>query len=148
MPLGFLKSFVSKFTSRPVDWDELEEALRGQLNSLIHPVTSGPLVRAGSIALTGGHPFLTSLHPPSLFPATPRTKPGLETLAERGKASALSLNPLTESVFGYHPGPKAGGAPPNRVLRMAVDLVAPRLVGQVTDPDARADRLRSLRGPR
>jgi len=27
MPLGFLKSFVAKFTSRPVDWDELEEAL-------------------------------------------------------------------------------------------------------------------------
>jgi fused signal recognition particle receptor len=27
MALSFLKSFVSKFTSRPVDWDELEEAL-------------------------------------------------------------------------------------------------------------------------
>ncbi|MFA7345377.1 MAG: signal recognition particle-docking protein FtsY [Terrimicrobiaceae bacterium] len=27
MPLGFLKSFVRKFASRPVDWDELEEAL-------------------------------------------------------------------------------------------------------------------------
>jgi fused signal recognition particle receptor len=27
MPLGFLKSFVAKFTARPVDWDELEEAL-------------------------------------------------------------------------------------------------------------------------
>ena len=27
MPLGFLKKFVSKFSSRPVDWDELEEAL-------------------------------------------------------------------------------------------------------------------------
>lgn len=27
MPLGFLKSFVAKFTSKPVDWDELEEAL-------------------------------------------------------------------------------------------------------------------------
>ena len=27
MPIGFLKSFVAKFTSRPVDWDELEEAL-------------------------------------------------------------------------------------------------------------------------
>jgi fused signal recognition particle receptor len=27
MALGFLKSFVSKFTARPVDWDELEEAL-------------------------------------------------------------------------------------------------------------------------
>ncbi|MEI6032989.1 MAG: signal recognition particle-docking protein FtsY [Verrucomicrobiae bacterium] len=27
MPLGFLKSFVTKFTSRPVDWDELEEVL-------------------------------------------------------------------------------------------------------------------------
>lgn len=27
MALGFLKSFVAKFTSRPVDWDELEEAL-------------------------------------------------------------------------------------------------------------------------
>ncbi|CAN5635569.1 signal recognition particle-docking protein FtsY [soil metagenome] len=27
MALGFLKSFVAKFTSKPVDWDELEEAL-------------------------------------------------------------------------------------------------------------------------
>lgn len=27
MPLGFLKSFVSRFTARPVDWDELEETL-------------------------------------------------------------------------------------------------------------------------
>jgi len=27
MPLGFLKKFVSKFSSRPVDWDELEEVL-------------------------------------------------------------------------------------------------------------------------
>ncbi len=27
MPLGFLKSFVSKFQARPVDWDELEETL-------------------------------------------------------------------------------------------------------------------------
>lgn len=27
MALGFLKSFVARFTSRPVDWDELEEAL-------------------------------------------------------------------------------------------------------------------------
>lgn len=27
MALGFLKSFVSKFTARPVDWDELEETL-------------------------------------------------------------------------------------------------------------------------
>ncbi|MBE2202741.1 MAG: signal recognition particle-docking protein FtsY [Chthoniobacterales bacterium] len=27
MALGFLKSFVQKFSSRPVDWDELEEAL-------------------------------------------------------------------------------------------------------------------------
>lgn len=27
MPLGFLKSFVAKFAARPVDWDELEEAL-------------------------------------------------------------------------------------------------------------------------
>jgi len=27
MALGFLKSFVAKFTARPVDWDELEEAL-------------------------------------------------------------------------------------------------------------------------
>jgi fused signal recognition particle receptor len=27
MALGFLKSFVARFTGRPVDWDELEEAL-------------------------------------------------------------------------------------------------------------------------
>ena len=27
MPLGFLKKFVAKFSSRPVDWDDLEEAL-------------------------------------------------------------------------------------------------------------------------
>jgi len=27
MPVGFLKSFVAKFAARPVDWDELEEAL-------------------------------------------------------------------------------------------------------------------------
>ena len=27
MPLGFLKSLVSKFSARPVDWDELEETL-------------------------------------------------------------------------------------------------------------------------
>lgn len=27
MALGFFKSFVAKFTARPVDWDELEEAL-------------------------------------------------------------------------------------------------------------------------
>ncbi len=27
MALGFLKSFVARFTSRPVDWEELEEAL-------------------------------------------------------------------------------------------------------------------------
>ncbi len=27
MALGFLKSFVAKFSSRPVDWDELEEVL-------------------------------------------------------------------------------------------------------------------------
>jgi len=27
MAIGFLKSFVAKFASRPVDWDELEEAL-------------------------------------------------------------------------------------------------------------------------
>lgn len=27
MALGFLKSFVAKFSARPVDWDELEEAL-------------------------------------------------------------------------------------------------------------------------
>ncbi len=27
MPLGFLKGFIAKFTSKPVDWDELEEAL-------------------------------------------------------------------------------------------------------------------------
>jgi fused signal recognition particle receptor len=27
MPLGFLKTFVAKFTAKPVDWDELEETL-------------------------------------------------------------------------------------------------------------------------
>src|ERR1700712_3210790 len=27
MPIGFFKSILQKFTGRPVDWDELEEAL-------------------------------------------------------------------------------------------------------------------------
>ena len=27
MPIGFFKSLLERFTGRPVDWDELEEAL-------------------------------------------------------------------------------------------------------------------------
>ncbi len=84
MALGFLKSFVARFTSRPVDWDELEEALiRADLGV---PMTMKILeaLRQRGGAVTG------------------------ETAAEVTREEILRVLPLSPPLLRPHPSkPKA-----------------------------------------
>ncbi|MEI6278438.1 MAG: signal recognition particle-docking protein FtsY [Verrucomicrobiae bacterium] len=84
MPLGFLKSFVTKFASHPVDWDELEEALiRADLGV---PMTLKILesLRARGSAVTGE--TAAEVAREEILNVLPRATPPLRPLATKPKA--------------------------------------------------------------
>jgi len=120
----------------------LESGIKGAANAAAHPFVSGAAPRAASVLALGKEPYLTSVHPMSLYPATKRTKPGLPWLGERVKEAALSMNPFFQDVAaGLGLGYKAGEAQKqgNWWLRMAVNLAAPRLGAGVSDQGRRAE---------
>jgi len=84
MPLGFLKSFVAKFTARPVDWDELEEALiRADLGV---PMTLKIIeaLRARGSGVTGE--TAAEVAREEILNVIPRTSPQLRPLPSKPKA--------------------------------------------------------------
>ena len=84
MPLGFLKSFVAKFTARPVDWDELEEALiRADLGV---PMTLKIMaaLRARWSGVTGE--TVAEVAREQILNVIPRTSPPLRPLPSQPKA--------------------------------------------------------------
>ncbi|MEI6072552.1 MAG: signal recognition particle-docking protein FtsY [Verrucomicrobiae bacterium] len=84
MAIGFLKSFVAKFASRPVDWDELEEALiRADLGV---PMSLKILesLRARGGAVTGETASRVARE--EILNVLPRTVPPLRPLASKPKA--------------------------------------------------------------
>jgi len=122
----------------------LESGIKGAANAVAHPFVSGPVPRAASVLALGKEPYLTGVHPVSLFPATKRTKPGLPWLGERAKEATLSMNPFFQDVAaGVGLGHKADEAQKQGAwwLRMAVNLAAPRLGAGVSDQGRRAEMM-------
>ena len=84
MPFGFLKSFVAKFTARPVDWDELEEALiRADLGVPMTRKILGSL-RSRSSAVTGE--TAAEVAREEILHVLPATLPPLRPLPSKPKA--------------------------------------------------------------
>jgi hypothetical protein len=132
-----------------------ERALTGPINAIVHPAATGPLFRAGAIALTGREPHFTSIHPLDAIPAVGRTKPGLPMIAARGEEAVMSLNPffrqLGHSIGLGHPPEfadkrKEGGL--HGAVKMATDVVTPGLIGQPSNLAGKASRLRMERNAR
>jgi hypothetical protein len=135
-----------------------EAAVRWSANSLLHPLASGPLFRAGMIGATGYEPYLTDASPPALMQATRRrhmpSKRPFSFAEQTGMnvaEGALSVNNFLQNVaskvgLGYKGDQEAEKG--NRYLRMMTDLVLPRLAGAVTDQNAKAKRLQNERRKR
>ena len=84
MALGFLKSFVQKFSSRPVDWDELEEALiRADLGVPMTLKILGDLRERGN-AVTGETAAAVARE--QILDVLPATVPLLRPLPSKPKA--------------------------------------------------------------
>lgn len=130
---------------------QLEYAQRDILNSFTHPFTSGPLVRAPFVFLTGNEPSLTSMRDitgrfgPQFFPATVKAAPGVPTLAARGEEAIFNINPFFKTAAGGlgigSEADRMQKQQANRWVRMASDLVAPRLIGGTVDVLAKKERI-------
>lgn len=128
-----------------------EYAQRDIYNSFIHPFTSGPLVRAPFIFLTGNEPSLTSLRDttgrfgPQFFPATVKAAPGLSTVGRRAEEAVLNVNPFFKTAAGAfgigEKGEQMDRQQSNRWVRMITDVVAPRLLGSSVDVVAKKQAL-------
>lgn len=123
-----------------------EYAQRDIYNSLLHPFASGPLVRTPFIFLTGKEPSLASLRDVTgnaaleFYPATIKAEPGLATWKERTKEALFNVNPFAKSIAGAAGVGEQAERNKNqqitgwaRILRMATDVVAPRLIGNTVD---------------
>lgn len=142
---GLIAAFNAKM-SGATKGQAAEEASREIINSAIHPFISGPVTQAGIVGVTGKHPYITSMRDLtgkeswSLLPAMKTQEPGLANWRAHGIAGIANLNSfysniarnigLVQEAFDLDPGysPKDAANQPNPWLRMAVDLVAPRLV--------------------
>lgn len=84
MPLGFLKSFVAKFTSCPVDWDELEEALIRADLGVAMSLKILESLRARGSAVTGE--TAAEVAREEILNVLPRSVPPLRPLPSKPKA--------------------------------------------------------------
>jgi len=136
---------------------QLEAAQRDAINSLVHPA-AGPVPRSAFAGVYGIETYLTGFREPSgrwkpqWFPAfEPKTGAGLPAMAERMRAASEQLNPFFGNL-GEALGESTGFLAPvekqsqgNRYLRQTLDLVAPGLVVNASNPFGRAEVLRKQR---
>lgn len=129
-----------------------EAAQRDIMNAWMHPVL-GPTPRAAFVGATGDEPYITSLRDrqgrigPQFMPAiSPKTRPGWPTLSRRAAAAALELNAFYGSI-GESTGMLGDdrGRKGNQIIRGIFDLTMPGLIGNATNPYARAEALRRQR---
>lgn len=131
-----------------------ERAERDAINSLIHPVTSGPALHAAWTTLTGAEPYLAQTRDPitgrfkwGLKPAIGATEPGLPTYYARAREGFLSWNNFNQKfsseVFGigHEAEENAKRDADGRWIRMIVDLAIPRLIKGTYNRDKRANQL-------
>jgi hypothetical protein len=145
--LGLSDAFETRQLGGSAD-QMLEAGVRGSVNSLAHPMTSGPLFRAGTVAMTGSEPYVTDVNPPKLMQASRRHRSFIRQVAENVAEGVMSVNNFFQSVasrvgLGYKADKEEEKG--NRYLRMMTDLVVPRLVGAVSDQSGKAARLSSER---
>lgn len=131
---------------------QFEYAQRDIMNSFAHPFTSGPLVRAPFVFVTGKEPSLTGFrditgeYGPQFFPATVKAAPGMPALKQRAIEAILNVNPFFQSGaalagVGKEGEQKPSDEKPARWVRMISDVVAPRLIGSSVDTLAKRERL-------
>jgi hypothetical protein len=130
---------------------QLEYAQRDIMNSFAHPFTSGPLVRAPFVFVTGKEPALASLrditgsYGPEFYPAMRKSAPGVPTLAKRGQEAIANLNPFFQAAAGGlgfgEEAERAKHAQTSRWVKMATDIIAPRLIGSSADVLANKQRM-------
>ena len=131
---------------------QLEAAQRDMMNSFAQPFL-GPPVKAAFVGITGQEPYVTGLRDRQgkvgvqLFPMIPpKTKPGLPALGQRGIAALREINSFYGSVgeatglLGQDQGRKG-----NKWAKMLTDYTVPGLVGNATNPFARAEMLKQQR---
>jgi N12 class adenine-specific DNA methylase/broad specificity phosphatase PhoE len=120
-------------------WQIAEGALVDVLNSLAHPLTGSPIIRAAVIGITGQEPYLTGLTDritgrPSLQYRTvvPKgTKPGLPRAAVQVREGLLSVNGFVRNIatalgFGARAAESANEG--NQWAKAALDLIFPGLI--------------------
>lgn len=110
-------------------------------NSLAHPISNSPIVRAGFIMVTGSEPFLVAMRDsitgrvaPQLRSALAREKQkasGLAGVAARAEAAALAVNGFVGNMagamgFGRRAEEMEGRGDP--YVRSILDLVLPGMV--------------------
>lgn len=124
-----------------------EAAQRDMLNSLAHPLTSGPMFRAGFVTAFGTEPYVTGLRDrrtgkfgPQFRPAIATLPAGLPTAGARVGEGLLNINSFWQNVAGsVGLGQKARDSQEDqaaRWLRTITDVAAPRLLGQTYDVNA------------
>jgi len=134
------------------------EAAEGDILNTLSSPALGPAARAAFVGITGDEPYITGFRDYrtgraglSLMPAVPpKTPPGLPTVGARALSAAKQLNSLgaeaAENLGGltglYKPDqelPKGAG---NWWMRSVLDLAAPGLFANSSNPYARRNALR------
>jgi hypothetical protein len=147
-----IKDAVDTKLAGGTNWQALEAAQRGIMNSLSHPFM-GPIPRALFVGLTGAEPHLTDLRndrgqfSPQLMPAVKNPGGNGGTL-KRPLAAVRELNPTLfdlgnagvtsmEHFFGntaYHSGIGEKGGKGDEWFRMLTDYVLPGVLGEAQNP--------------
>jgi hypothetical protein len=125
----------------------IESAIKDMGNSVIEPATTGPIVKAGTILATGNEPYVTSVNPFRMMPATDPKKHGAAMLAERGKEAVLNMNNFFQNLgaatgFGHRADEIATKG--DRWLKMVTAIALPRLFSQ-SDVGRQAGKVASER---
>lgn len=136
---------VNAWSSGATKGQASEEWEREVFNSAIHPYVSGPAMSGGIVFAKGVHPYqsntrdVTGRENDLFMPATRVTRPGLSKWTARSVEGVANLNSFygdiarnigfVQEPLGMEEDHKTSGAnPPNPWLRMALNLVAPRLI--------------------
>ena len=125
----------------------IESAIKDMGNSVIEPATTGPIVKAGTILATGNEPYVTSVNPFRMMPATDPKKHGAAMLAERSKEAVLNMNNFFQNLgastgFGHRADEIATKG--DRWLKMVTAIALPRLFSQ-SDVGRQAGKVASER---
>jgi hypothetical protein len=132
----------------------VEHGLVQATNTAMHPLTSSPLVRI-PFNLAGVEPYITgprddrgNFRPLSnLLPTIEKTEIGWPTVGRIAGTTLLGTNSFFENIAeSTGMAPKVKEDDSNQLVKMAINLVAPRLVGTPYDRDRMVVKLAKERG--